>query len=176
VRSIWHELLDDRSRRAVEVAELHADGLATADEFIAAREAALQAWPTVPEPVRPLHRAAQKAAGWDPLGAAEDAAREIRRVKKADARRRQSDLLRCIFGNPFRKVAVQAAWLRWNDRTVARMAQRIYDERRFEDLPILHDALLDAGCDDANMLSHAREQVAVHTRGCWLLDLLLNKD
>jgi hypothetical protein len=43
-------------------------------------------------------------------------------------------------------------------------------------MPILHDALLDAGCHDEGVLSHAREQGGVHVRGCWVLDLLLNKE
>jgi hypothetical protein len=86
----------------------------------------------------------------------------------------QARLLRCIFGNPFRPAAVQAAWLRWNDGTVSRLARSIYEGRRFGDMPVLGDALLDAGCGDSDMLSHAHEAGA-HTRGCWLLDLLLKK-
>jgi hypothetical protein len=51
------------------------------------------------------------------------------------------------------------------------MAQAIYDERRFGDLPILADALEDAGCNDARILSHCRDEQE-HVRGCWVLDLV----
>jgi hypothetical protein len=83
-------------------------------------------------------------------------------------------LLREVFGNPFRPAAVQAAWLPWNDGTVPRLARSIYDQQSWWDMGVLHDALLDSGCDDADMLLHAREG-PFHTRGCWLIDLLLNK-
>jgi hypothetical protein len=89
----------------------------------------------------------------------------------------QVALLRDIFGPlPFRPVTVHSQILAWNDRLVPRLAQAIYDERRWGDMPLLGDALLDAGCDSEDMLSHAREQGSVHVRGCWLLDLLLNKE
>jgi hypothetical protein len=75
---------------------------------------------------------------------------------------------------PFRAVAIDPSWLSWNDGTVRRLAQAIYDERRFADMPILADALLDAGCDDEEVLAHCRRP-AEHVRGCWVLDLLLDK-
>jgi hypothetical protein len=56
------------------------------------------------------------------------------------------------------------------------LARSIYEARRWTDMPILADALPDAGCDNEEFLSHAREQGVVHVRGCWLLDLLLNKE
>ena len=87
----------------------------------------------------------------------------------------QASLLRCIFGNPFKaSPRIDTAWLRWNDGTVARLARSIYDERLFGDMGVLHDALLDAGCDEQGMLNHCKGPV--HVRGCWVLDLLLNKE
>lgn len=71
---------------------------------------------------------------------------------------------------------IDPAWLQWNGGTVAALAGRIYDERSFHDLPILADALEEAGCQDQKILRHCRELGAVHVRGCWLLDLLLNKE
>jgi hypothetical protein len=89
----------------------------------------------------------------------------------------QCDLLRCIFGNRFRPgPPLPAIVLAWSDWLVVRLAQAIYEERRWGDMPILADALLDAGCDNEDLLLHGREQGAVHVRGCWLLDLLLNKE
>ena len=87
-----------------------------------------------------------------------------------------ADLLRDVFGPlPFRPVTVHPDVMAWNDRLVPRLAEGIYDERAFDRMGILADALLDAGCDNENMLSHAREQGSVHNRGCWLIDILLNK-
>jgi hypothetical protein len=87
----------------------------------------------------------------------------------------QAGLLRCVFGNPFRPAALDPAWLAWNDGAVAKMAGAIYEGRRFADLPILADALEDAGCDDADILAHCRSH-REHVRGCWVIDLLLARE
>jgi hypothetical protein len=83
----------------------------------------------------------------------------------------QAELCRDIFGNPFRPITVDPSWL---TSPVARMAQAMYDERAFERMPILADALEDVGCTDEAMLTHCR-QPGVHVRGCWVVDLLLAK-
>jgi hypothetical protein len=84
-------------------------------------------------------------------------------------------LLRDIFGPlPFRAIALDPAWLTWNHATVHAIAGRIYDERTFHDLPILADALEDAGCTDPDILAHCR-QGGEHVRGCWVVDLILGK-
>lgn len=87
----------------------------------------------------------------------------------------QADLLREILGNPFRASTVAPGWLAWNDRTVVTVAQAIYGERRFEDLPILADALEEAGCDDETILAHCRSP-GPHVWGCWVVDLLLGRE
>src|SRR5579872_4099346 len=70
----------------------------------------------------------------------------------------QCRLICDIFGNPFRPwPSVQVAWLHWNGGTVRHLAEDIYEQRRFSDLPILADALEDAGCADAALLGHLRE-------------------
>jgi len=84
------------------------------------------------------------------------------------------EFVRDIFGNPFRPVAVDPAWLAWRDGTCPKIAQRIYDERAFADLPILADALEEAGCRSAELLAHCRHP-APHVRGCWAVDLILGK-
>jgi len=86
----------------------------------------------------------------------------------------QVALIREIFGNPFVEIDIDPSWLRWNDATVARIAQGIFDDGRFADMPILHDALIDAGCDDEEILSHCREAEG-HVRGCWAIDRLRDK-
>jgi hypothetical protein len=89
-------------------------------------------------------------------------------------RRAQADLLRDVVANPFGRVSIARPVLAWGNGTVAKIAQAIYDERAFEYLPILADALEDAGCDDADILRHCREP-GEHVRGCWVVDLLLGK-
>jgi hypothetical protein len=85
-------------------------------------------------------------------------------------------LLRDLFGPlPFRPVTLPISVITWNDRIVPKIATGIYAERAFGRLPILHDALLDAGCDDEELLSHCRYPEG-HVRGCWALDLLLGKE
>ncbi len=83
-------------------------------------------------------------------------------------------LLQDIFGNPFHKPSLDPAWLAWDNGLVRKLAQAIYDERAFERLPILADALEDAGCADADLLNHCR-QPGMHVRGCWVIDLLTER-
>ncbi|HTU23241.1 MAG TPA: hypothetical protein VMG10_34725 [Gemmataceae bacterium] len=85
-----------------------------------------------------------------------------------------TSLLRDLFGNPFRHVTIAPSWRVWNDGTIIRLAQGIYDERAFDRLPILADALEESGCTNADILAHCRLPCE-HVRGCWVLDLLLGK-
>jgi hypothetical protein len=87
-------------------------------------------------------------------------------------RRAQCDLLRDLFGNPFRPAAIEPSWLEWNDRCVTRLARAIYDERKYQEMKILADALEEAGCTNPDILTHCR-QPGEHVRGCWVIDLLL---
>ncbi len=88
---------------------------------------------------------------------------------------RCSDLLRELFGNPFRRARLDPDWLAWNAATVERLARAIYQEERFDELPLLADALTEAGCTDIQILDHLR-QPSGHVCGCWALDLLLGKE
>ncbi|QEL15868.1 hypothetical protein [Limnoglobus roseus] len=83
----------------------------------------------------------------------------------------QATLLRDIFGNPFRPVTFSPTWL---TPTVVSLAEGIYADRAFDRLPILADALQDAGCEDADVLGHCRGE-GVHVRGCWVVDGVLGK-
>ena len=83
----------------------------------------------------------------------------------------QADLLRDIFGNPFRPVALDPAWL---TSDVVALARGMYESRDFSAMPILADALQDAGCDNPDVLDHCRG-AGPHVRGCWVVDLLLGK-
>jgi len=76
-----------------------------------------------------------------------------------------------IFGNPFRPVAFATSWR--TEHSVG-LAARMYDDREFAAMPILADAIEEAGCDNADILFHCRES-GVHVRGCWVVDLVLGK-
>lgn len=84
----------------------------------------------------------------------------------------QVAILRCLFGNPFRPVTVEPDWL---TSDVVALAEGIYNNRAFDRLPTLADALQDAGCDNADMLDHCRGPGS-HVRGCWVVDLVLGKE
>jgi hypothetical protein len=84
----------------------------------------------------------------------------------------QSRIIRDIFCNPFRPVTVEASWL---TSDVLTLAEGIYQDRAFDRMPILADALQDAGCDNDEMLNHCR-QPGEHVRGCWAVDLLLGNE
>ena len=95
---------------------------------------------------------------------------EARRSNEQD-KRDELQLLRDIFGNPFRPVAFDAAW---RTDTAVSLARGMYESRDFGAMPILADALQDAGCDSDDVLDHCRGPEP-HVRGCWVVDLVLGK-
>jgi hypothetical protein len=76
-----------------------------------------------------------------------------------------------IFGNSFRQLTANSAWL---TSTVLALATGIYEEKAFDRMPIIADALQDASCDNEDILTHCRGP-GPHTRGCWVVDLVLNE-
>jgi hypothetical protein len=190
-RHIWYKLPDGRSRNAVEVAERFADGLASETERATAECDAFNLNHYLIEMDEFYHRShhfrdfavfASVAAAADTLctdaeSSATSTALRTLEVMVAEPEwnpNLQGRILRDIFGNPFRPVTINPAWLTWNDGTVQKIAQAIYDERAFDRLPILADALEEAGCTDADILGHCRSG-GEHVRGCWVVDLLLGK-
>ena len=82
-----------------------------------------------------------------------------------------SSLLCEAFGNPFRPVTFSPEW---RTDTAVLLARTMYDAREFSAMPILADALQDAGCDSDDILAHCRGP-GPHVRGCWVVDLVLGK-
>ena len=78
----------------------------------------------------------------------------------------------CVFGNPFRPVVADPTWLK---PTAVSIASSIYADRAFDRLPILADALEEAGCAHADVLLHCRTP-GEHVRGCWVVDMVLGKE
>jgi hypothetical protein len=166
-------LTDRRSKAALEAAEQYADGILLDLPREYYRAGKVQASPMS------MGTAAAEAAKWVVHPLAESAAHiaasacAMASESVADERQYQAGLLRCVMANPFMtKPDLDRSWL---NGTVARLAQAIYDERAFDRMPILADALEDAGCHDENLLRHCRH-AAEHCRGCWVVDLLLGKE
>jgi hypothetical protein len=189
-RRVWPRLSPE-FRAAVEVSERYADGLASLDEFASMGSRAREVVPTsdndhdvLIEDLIPLGIAAVLAD--DPFDAALTTVRSLRlagsyrhgrfllgdyhylspKLREAEAKA-QVSLLNDIF--PLSKTA-----LAWQSVDGVGIAQAIYDDRAFDRLPILADALEDAGCDNADILNHCR-QPSEHVRGCWVVDLVLGK-
>jgi len=79
--------------------------------------------------------------------------------------------LRDIFGNPFRPAGFDP---RWRTAEVTALARGIYEDRALDQLPVLADALMDAGCADDAILEHCGLK-GPHVRGCWVVDLARGK-
>ncbi len=95
------------------------------------------------------------------------------KVGDPDEAAAQCALIRDLFPRHPRLVALNPSWL---TSTVVALARGIYDDRAFDRMPILADALQDAGCDNEDVLTHCRDEKQVHVRGCWVVDLLLGKE
>ncbi|MFY7895111.1 MAG: hypothetical protein ACOVP8_02670 [Phycisphaerales bacterium] len=98
--------------------------------------------------------------------------KELRHAYLARARPGFATIVRDVFSNPFRSMTVDPHWL--TETTVA-LATGIYADRAFDRMPILADALEDAGCDNFDILTHCRGD-GPHVRGCWVVDLVLGKE
>jgi hypothetical protein len=188
----WHRLRhllrDERLREYLRLLELHADGRVPGPQLAAAREAAREARRRVDESTTASAREREVCSrlvtwGGGSLGrraaeravrAARDAAAWVADWAVAAEAKAQCDLLRDIFGNPFRPVAAEPSWTTWNGGVVGKLAGSVYEERAFERLPVLADALEEAGCTDADLLAHCRGGGG-HVRGCWVVDLLVGK-
>jgi hypothetical protein len=179
LRRIAVEVVEGLGREAVAVAERFADGLAPSEELARVRGAITAARvEETGETPRSLHvqghvvfwlldwlvGSDQELFGIGPGFILGRGIEEWEQSQKAH-------FLRDIFGNPFRPVAINLACL---TPTVVQQAQALYDARNLADLPILADALEDAGCTSQELLAHLRGP-ALHVLGCWALDLVLNK-
>jgi hypothetical protein len=174
VCAICRQLLAGTSKalihRAIEVAERLADGMADDRERVTSRLAIIRSrsriHSTLPTRECSLALSDHDEIDWQVINALS---------RKDHQKPRQCEFLRDILGNPFRPSTVAPNWLTWNNRTVPKLAQTIYDDRRYDIMPILADALEEAGCTDAAILDHCRGP-GPHVRGCWVVDLILGKE
>jgi hypothetical protein len=201
---VSHLLPDPTSRSTVQIAERFADGAASVAEFLKA-EAVVRELMTALEPqwrasdgvervaLHPTQAALalagivcwsepQKAAWYAALNAhlevpyladpAVDVHSQQRWEGEVAEKRAQCELLREMFGNPFRPITLDPAWF---TPTVTALARQMYESRDFYAMPILADALEDAGCDSDEILNHCRGP-GPHVRGCWVVDAALDKE
>jgi hypothetical protein len=179
-RRIWPLLADPRCREAVEVAERFAEGLGTRKDLDVARASVPPGgggpWDTDSDRLAGYYAAtaAIRCVGRQAIAAASQTASWAAGYVAGRAAE-QCDLLRCIFGNPFRPPpAIDRSLLTGHSGTVVRLAESLYEERRWADMPVLADALEEAGCHDPDILGHCRGP-GPHARGCWVVDLLLKQ-
>jgi hypothetical protein len=184
-RRIEALLIDPRSRRAVGVAERYADGAASDEELSVAWLGASDAVEEIDEALGEAeedsieyyaalaaHYGAMCGGNSDGFVgfAAHAAFYALRAAAAPDEAQAQGRLLGDVLGRPPSLLA-DPSWLTPGVLGVARV---IDAERRFDDMPILADALEDAGCTDANVMAHCRGD-RPHVRGCWVVDLLLGR-
>jgi hypothetical protein len=170
-RGVWPLLKPKGLRRVVAVAERYAEGKASGSELRSA------CW-ALSERTEPAAKAVRWAAAED-AGEAARLAREwvgllVASTRGDEGGPRQADCLRDLIGNPFRSVTLAPSWLAWHDGLPVSMAQKMYESPDFSDMPVLADALEEAGCRDADILGHCRSG-GEHFRGCWAIDLCLGK-
>jgi hypothetical protein len=185
-RMIWPHIEDARLRDAVEVAERFADAEATAAEMSAAGAAANAALPYNPRGYTKDHPDARintvvglvvSATSEKPYEAAVGVTAYPLplagyRGGEGAGNSLICELLRDIFSTVFRPVDFAPAW---RTDTAALLAKQMYEARDFSAMPILADALQDAGCDSDVILSHCRDPELTHVRGCWVTDLVLGR-
>jgi hypothetical protein len=201
-RRVWDLMPDGAYQGAIEAAEAYADGLAGRDGLGAADDALVAQYRRLHRPysgmaamelstaevarrlvgenvygllVRQISDGiiyAKGAAAVPPgrWGAKDGEAALIREGGRE--RLVHCDLIRCIFGNPFHPARLDVGWLTWNGGTIRSLAGTIDEASAFDRLPVLADALEEAGCDHPEMLAHCRGG-GLHAHGCWVLDLLL---
>ncbi|HEY2787155.1 MAG TPA: hypothetical protein VGJ05_19505 [Fimbriiglobus sp.] len=98
--------------------------------------------------------------------------RELPPYEQIRAAFHNADYVRDLFAMTKLRVNFDPSWR--TDRSVG-VARTMYENNRFDRMPILADALEDAGCDVKEILSHCRHEETPHVRGCWVVDLVLKK-
>lgn len=150
----------------LEVVERYADGAATRAEFLSARKAVRRAAGDSHPVVLLLRNLTD-----DAMEAMTLTVWKARQLAGPEGGAVECGLNRCVFGNPFRPAVFDPAW---RTEAVVALARGVYDDRAFERLPVLADALEDSGCTDTGVLGHCRDG-GPHARGCWVTDGLLGR-
>jgi hypothetical protein len=185
-RTIPVEVGGDPGQKAIQVAELYADGLASSHEAEAAEREASDYGYRFNDETFGFTEAS--AAYWAAAGLLRESASMMSACPVTfpsdteEMRAAQAALFREVFGLlPFRPVTLDPAWLTWKDGTIPKLAQTIYEDQELpsghldlDRLAVLGDALEDSGCSEPDILGHCRGPGS-HVRGCWVIDLILGK-
>ena len=192
-RNVWSLIVEERWRKAVEIAEEFADqacsserlkegwdaeGVTAVGHAIDGATAADARWGADWAASNAVQAATEfrlrsfERPNRGDIGAWAKRRREREQSSEQSERKIQTARLRDIFGNPFRPATFDPSW---RTRNVIGLAKSIYDERAFDKMPELADALEQAGCRDTAILNHCREPNE-DVRGCWVVDLVLGKE
>jgi hypothetical protein len=198
-RRIWELIAHPDARKLVEMVEQFADGAFSQKKYDLAVDKLEEQWEDfhtgrADDSVAVAAKAAINLVLWSQPHNVSNVTAEAASLDAPARKRRsvlqqevaaQAQLIRDIFGNPsrlhalfgapFRPLTIDPAWLKWNNGAVVRLAEAIYEDRQFQNLPILANALEEAGCSEEALLTHCRGS-GPHVRGCWALDLLLGRE
>lgn len=181
-RAVWNQMPDFRSREAVELAESAVAHEIAPCRFASARRSADlvwrrwdyggYGWPYWRSESTPENESAARAASAcvDPVGPIRAATETVTALQSMLSSRYAADLLREIVGNPFHGPVGR----RWWSSDVRGIARAIEWDRAFERLPILGDALMDAGCENEQVIRHC-QSAGPHVLGCWALDFAFGR-
>jgi hypothetical protein len=176
VRRVWHLLTHKHGRRAVVAAERYADGSISQQAVVDAAGKArwqIQYALSVGEHALRAASGVADAPRHSDLGSQiADAVASVRVIAAETETTAQAELLREVFGNPFEPITFAPGW---GSETVRLLAGGVYEQIAFDRMPILADALEEAGCDNPNILNHCRGP-GPHIKGCWVVDLILGKE
>lgn len=193
-RLVWRHMKDDRLREAVRRAEAFAESGIPYSALEKTRERLYALY------VNYLGNGKQTAIRHDCwaacLGDAYMATLHVVGAPEPVPYLNQAKILRDIFGNLFKPLSARhpsglvvanhtpvegsvetvltPEMLAWNDGTLGKLAHKMYQSRKFKGMPVLADALEEAGCTNEEVLNHCRKE-KYHTRGCWVCDLILGK-
>ena len=176
---VWRWGMEETIPEAIHTAEAFADGLATGEDLTCAAGDLAVLRREYEEPWRPYPRALELTELLTSPDSPHEWISELRVfgtdmfVIDEPEWKKMGNLARDVFGNPFRPATFDTAW---RTSTVVSLASQMYESRDFGAMPILADALQDAGCDSDDILSHCRDAKHPHVRGCWVVDLVLGKE
>src|SRR5262245_46829571 len=173
-RHFWQQLDAPTGRAAIDAAEAFADGRLSVDELRGAHATHLQghlSYVIERGGKRSIRTRGGLLSGCA-LTAADPTVCQLVPTWHRSVARVAADLLRDIFGHRVRPPGESA---RWQTADVLGVARGIYEEKAFDRLPVLGDALMDAGCAAEAVLAHC-QSAGPHVRGCWVVDWVLGKE
>jgi hypothetical protein len=171
-RAVW-KWLGLLEQRAVDVAERYADGRADDEERLSLADEAWFGWARVYG--RSLPTILRLLADHLSVRECDDLCRSVLAVRGPSAREEILTRLREEIFGPHRPAELDPAIRAWHGGVVVALARAIDEERHFGAMPVLADALEEAGCADEAILGHCR-RLLPHARGCWVIDLVLRRE